>query len=383
MTQPPYGYGPVLPGGQPVPPRPGFGSPYGQPGYGPALGQPGYGQRPGYPPGYGQPGYGPPPGYGQPPGYPAPGYVQRSPMPPTPYGPPGRPPRKRKSGGGWLALLLIIVFVVAGGLVRGAISQGRVSNTSSGPGPSMTYTPDSNGGVSETGTNPLLTDPNTTLIPARCSYSPWSTQVETARKFFETAAACLESAWKPVLAQKNLPFQSPTLNVSATTDGITTPCTGSTSNFAAFYCPANKTIYMPLSQLQTDLFKDNWIVYLSVFAHEYGHHVQAMAGILRKANSDRVDAGVRSDRGLELSRRIELQANCFDGMYLGSSSNGGSLTTSQITLARRDAHGRGDQRGDMRDHGTAENGGTWFEIGVDKDRAAQCNTFTASASAVS
>lgn len=121
--------------------------------------------------------------------------------------------------------------------------------------------------------------------------------MDRARAFFESAAECLESAWKPLLAENNLPFESPTLSVTATTDGITTPCTGSTSNFAAFYCPANKTIYMPISQLQTEQFRDNWVVYLSVFAHEYGHHVQAQSGILRKANSERVDAGARSAKG--------------------------------------------------------------------------------------
>lgn len=73
-----------------------------------------------------------------------------------------------------------------------------------------------------------------------------------------------------------------------------------------------------------------------------------------------------------------MQANCFDGMYLSSSAGGGSLTNPQLTLARKDAYGRGDQAGDMRDHGTSENGGQWFETGLDNNRAAQCNTFTAS-----
>lgn len=281
-----------------------------------------------------------------------------------------------------LALLLVVIVLVAGGLVLNAVRSERGDDSATGPNPSMTFRSGGTSGSAETAANPLLTDPEATLIPARCAYSPWGTQVDAARKFFESAATCLEAAWKPVLAEANLPFQSPTLNVSASTSGITTPCTGTTTNFAAFYCPANKTIYMPISQLQTDLFKDNWVVYLSVFAHEYGHHVQAMSGILRKANSERVDAGARSTRGLELSRRVELQAQCFDGMYLGSSASGGSLTNSQITVAKRDARGRGDAPSDSRDHGTPENSGAWFELGVDKNRTAQCNTFTAAANSV-
>ncbi|QIS08221.1 neutral zinc metallopeptidase [Nocardia arthritidis] len=301
-----------------------------------------------------------------------------------PYGPPGHPgyqPPRRSRGGGWLALLLVVIFLVVGAVVRNAVVTGR-HTTSAGPS-AVAPIQDTPSGPAETATNPLLTDTEATLLPAKCAYTPWGTQVDTARKFFETAADCLAAAWKPVLAKKNLPFQPPNLNVSASTAGITTPCTGSSSNFAAFYCPANKTIYLPISQLQTEIFKDHWEVYLSVFAHEFGHHVQAVAGILKRANSERVDAGVRSDRGLELSRRIELQANCFDGMYLSSSSGGGSLTQTQIGLTRRDAYARGDQPGDMRDHGTSQHGGQWFETGLDKNRAAQCNTFTASSSQVS
>ncbi|MFC4376734.1 neutral zinc metallopeptidase [Nocardia halotolerans] len=302
-----------------------------------------------------------------------------------PYGPPGRPtPPPRKRGGGFTALLLVVIFLLVGGLVKYAVGHGiDVGIDALGPEPETTYTPDPDAAPAKTGDNPLVTDAAGTLVPASCDYAPWGTQVDRARGFFESAATCLEAAWKPVMASNELPFESPTLSVTATTDGITTPCTGSTSNFAAFYCPANKTIYMPISQLQTDQFRDNWVVYLSVFAHEYGHHIQAQSGILRKANSERIDVGVRSAKGLELSRRVELQANCFDGMFISATSGGGSLTSSQVTLATRDSYGRGDGVGDMRDHGTAENGGQWFESGLNHNRTTQCNTFTAPTSSVS
>ncbi|MFI6219035.1 neutral zinc metallopeptidase [Nocardia salmonicida] len=301
-----------------------------------------------------------------------------------PYGPPGRPtPPPRKRGGGFTSVILVVIFLLVGGLVKYAVNTGvDLGIGAIGPKPTTTYTPQPGTAPAATGDNPLLTDSDGTLVPASCNYAPWGTQVDKARAFFESAAKCLESAWKPLLAENNLPFESPTLSVTATTDGTTTPCTGSTSNFAAFYCPANKTIYMPISQLQTEQFRDNWVVYLSVFAHEYGHHVQAQSGILRKANSERVDAGARSAKGLELSRRVELQANCFDGMFIASSKGGGSLTSSQVTVATKDSYGRGDGPGDMRDHGTAEHGGQWFETGLNRNLTAQCNTFTVSASEV-
>ncbi|MFC9893015.1 neutral zinc metallopeptidase [Nocardia sp. NPDC127579] len=361
MNQPPYGHGPIPPGGQRFP----------GPGYRPQP--PGYPNQPG-------PGYRPSPGYGPPQGFPAvrPNQppARRPPIPPPlPYGPSGgapRPPRRQR-GGGLMTLLLAVVVLVVGGLVLVAVRTGDEDKPTAATDP----------GTGSAGANSLLTDQDGTLLPAECAYTQWSTDVETARTFFETAATCLHDAWEPLLAKQNLSFEAPTLNVSASTEGITTPCTGSTSSFAAFYCPANKTIYMPISQLQTEIFRNNWVVYLSVFAHEYGHHVQAMSGILRRANAERVDAGVRSARGLELSRRVELQAQCFNGMYLGSSNAGGGLSTAQMNVAQRDANGRGDGPTDARDHGTAENSGNWFEIGVDKNRTFDCNTFTAPAASVS
>lgn len=334
------------------------------------------------------------------PGYPPPAYRPPGPYPPVWRGPggwpaplprpvayygPALPPQRRSRTGTAVAAILVLVVVVVSGLLHSAT---LIDAVSAGPQPSHSYSTGAHGpsnpaNAPEPGQNPLLTDTAATVAPARCSYPPWSTDVDKARAFFESAAQCLADGWKPVLAKEGMSFQPPKVNVTATTAGITTPCTGSGSDFAAFYCAADQTIYLPISQLQTDYYGNNWVVYLSVFAHEFGHHVQNMAGILRKANSERVDAGARSSVGLEISRRVELQANCFDGMYLGSSKSGGSLTSSQMTKARDDADHRGDEQGDMRDHGTAQHGGEWFATGVQYDRTAHCNTFTASSGSVS
>ncbi|ATL71424.1 hypothetical protein CRH09_02150 [Nocardia terpenica] len=310
------------------------------------------------------------------------------PAPPRPYGPPGRPPQRRRRGRGAGSLLVVAVLVVTSVLVRVAVRTDVVTSTHFGGHANHTYGSTSGNnssatGVAATGSNPLLADPGSPLSPRRCAYAPWSTQVDAARRFFESAAACLEQAWKPVLANAKLTFTPPKLNVTATTAGITTPCTGSSSNFAAFYCGADQTIYVPISQLQTDMFTDHWEIYLSVFAHEYGHHVQAQAGILATANRQRRDAGTTSAQGLELSRRIELQANCFDGMYLAATADGDSLTGTQVGNARRDAYGRGDAPGDMRDHGTARHMGDWWSAGFDRNKTAECNTFTADSGQVS
>ncbi|WP_157102784.1 neutral zinc metallopeptidase [Nocardia vermiculata] len=269
---------------------------------------------------------------------------------------------------------MALVVVVVAGMIRAAVGNGLHDGEGSG----FKYGPDETAsGVQETATNPLVTAPGSPLSPAQCPYTPWGTEVDTARAFFAGAADCLAAAWKPAFEAAGLDFVAPELSVSASTEGITTPCSGSSSNFAAFYCGANQTIYMPISQLQTDIFGTHWEVYLSVFAHEYGHHIQALSGILSAANKERGRTGRYSDTGLELSRRIELQANCFDGMYFASSTGGRSLTPIQAQNARTDAYGRGDTAGDMRSHGTTENAGNWWSAGFDQNLTVQCNTFTA------
>lgn len=292
--------------------------------------------------------------------------------------PPPRPPRRKR----WGTLLVVLIFVVTSLLLRTAAKNG-LDTLGSGNSVPTTYPSQSDTpGIAKTSDNPLVTGSDLTLVPADCDYTPWSTKEAAARTFFETAASCLAKAWQPLFAEIDIPFEAPKIMVSEDTSGITTLCTGNSSNFAAFYCSADKTIYMPISQLQTDMYGDNWVVYLSVFAHEYGHHVQAQSGILGKVHSERRDAGTRSDSGLELSRRTELQANCFDGMFLAASKGGGSLTSGQIGVAKNDLYHRGDSPGDMRDHGSSQNSGGWFEIGYDKNRTAQCNTFAAATSKV-
>ncbi|MQY17845.1 neutral zinc metallopeptidase [Nocardia macrotermitis] len=305
------------------------------------------------------------------------------PMGRTPYGPPPGRPSGGGRGGAIGVIVVVIVIVVVGALVRIGL-RAAVDHTTSTAGPYTTYpTSTKTPGIAATGANPILADPGTALSKANCPYADWSTQVDQARKFFESAATCLAAAWKPVLAKANLPFDPPVLKVTASTTGLTTPCTGGTSNFAAFYCNANKTIYIPIDHIQTDIIGNSWERYLSVFAHEYGHHIQEESGILSKAHEDEYDAGLETTKGLEISRRIELQAQCFDGMFLAASAGGGSLTSAQISKARKDAYLRGDDESDMRDHGSNQHSGDWFSLGYDRNNTARCNTYTASSSQVS
>ncbi|MEV5647730.1 neutral zinc metallopeptidase [Nocardia sp. NPDC052254] len=131
------------------------------------------------------------------------------------------------------------------------------------------------------------------------------------------------------------------------------------------------------------MYGDRWYVYLAVFAHEYGHHVQAISGISQKSSRDRYNAGVSSATGLELSRRLELEAQCFGGMFFGSSLFVGTITNDQGYFVKQDNYDRGDDHSDVRDHGANQHYGAWYAQGEEHNRTWMCNTWNSPSDAVS
>jgi predicted metalloprotease len=115
-------------------------------------------------------------------------------------------------------------------------------------------------------------------------------------------------------------------------------------------------------------------------AHEYGHHVQALTGMLRAADSKIVDAGEETPAGLEMSRRIELQANCFAGMFLVAAS--GSIGPGLAEEAAEDFHYAMEEPPEKNAHGSPDNQGEWASNGFTTGVTSSCNTYAASAEAV-
>src|SRR5699024_6622304 len=152
----------------------------------------------------------------------------------------------------------------------------------------------------------------------------------------------------------------------------------------ASYCGSNETIYMPFEAMQTEQYGAHPGVYLALFAHEYGHHVQYLSGILDTSFEQRDEVGFESAEGLELSRRAELQAQCFSGMFLGSAVDEGGDVNQQIYREAWNTQERGDEYSDgPRDHGTAEHASAWWQQGATTNRTHQCNTWAADSADVS
>jgi predicted metalloprotease len=231
--------------------------------------------------------------------------------------------------------------------------------------------------------HPILQDPAAGLKNLACPLPSWQSNQAAVEAFFTAAGRCLNAAWGPFLDYYKLPFVPPTLHFP-TGPSFDTQCGTIQVGIAtaAYYCENN--LYVPFRGLQTDQYGNNPGVYLALFAHEYGHHVQEVAGLMDAAWQKIYEVGPTSPAGLEMSRRKELQAQCFSGMFLGAHvDQGGSVTRDMFDKAWTDQDTRGDNTSGSHDHGTNAHYAAWWRVGAKSDRIADCNTFAAPSSAVS
>jgi hypothetical protein len=194
--------------------------------------------------------------------------------------------------------------------------------------------------------------------------------------------ACLERAWRPVVARTSARFWSPELR--AVKVGESTGCGRVASDiYPAFYCPADSTIYFKwkgYAEKRGDVraFVRNHMILM--LAHEYGHHLQEMTGILdvEWELSDQKSGAAE----LEWTRRSELQASCFAAAFLGANQKALDLYGERLNDMRW-REGNGDDPGDPRDHGSEQSNEAWSSAAFASKSPASCNTWVASASKVS
>ncbi|GAA3459622.1 neutral zinc metallopeptidase [Saccharothrix longispora] len=227
--------------------------------------------------------------------------------------------------------------------------------------------------------HPLLVTP-VALSPVTCPLPGFGLSDAQLSAYYEAGAACLDQAWRPVLEQANLPFDPPALDTSP--DLAEGPCGAAPaqSEAVAYYCGRNRTIYMPTKRLRDNGGGERAGSHLATLAHEYGHHVQALSGMLRAADGKIVDAGEGTPAGLEMSRRIELQANCFAGLFLGAAS--ASIGPGLAAEAAEDFGYAVEEAPEKNAHGNPDNQAEWASNGFASGTTASCNTYAAPATAV-
>jgi predicted metalloprotease len=196
-----------------------------------------------------------------------------------------------------------------------------------------------------------------------------------------------QATWGQLLGNRYQPTK-----VRLFRDAIQSACGFAQAASGPFYCPADHYVYLDLGffdELRRRFGASGEFAEAYVVAHELGHHVQSLLG---------VDAEVRQAQGRnptarnDLSVRLELQADCFAGVWAHATNTPGRASQGRIELERGDleeglraAAAIGDDRiqrmstghifPEKFTHGTSEQRATWLRRGFDSGDPNVCNTF--------
>ena len=249
------------------------------------------------------------------------------------------------------------------------------------------------GGISVTGVALLLlfsvltgTDPTEILsqIPtAQETHSNLNSSDFEGQDSYETFASTVlgsnNDMWKAVFNSEGAEYIEPKLVLfrQATESG----CGTATSEVGPHYCPLDKTIYLDETFFEelTNRFgaKGGDVAQAYVIAHEVGHHAQNELGILDQINSN--------NPSNENSIKLELQADCFAGLWANSIKDLGVMNPGEINEAMDAAAAVGDDRIQKKvtgqinpetwTHGSSTQRLSWFNKGYESGTLSSCDTF--------
>ncbi|KFB68971.1 MAG: neutral zinc metallopeptidase [Candidatus Accumulibacter phosphatis] len=197
-----------------------------------------------------------------------------------------------------------------------------------------------------------------------------------------------EATWQTVFREAGRRYQEPKLVLF--TGATPTACGTGKSAMGPFYCPADQKVYIDLAfyrDLRERFHAPGEFAQAYVIAHEVGHHVQHLLGISDKVHAAQQKSGNRSAANA-LSVRLELQADCFAGVWgHRADSMQKILEPGETEQALTAAAAIGDDRLQRQTqgqivpesftHGTSEQRVRWFRRGMESGDVRQCDTFSA------
>jgi predicted metalloprotease len=228
--------------------------------------------------------------------------------------------------------------------------------------------------------------PTVQTAPVRLQRS--SSKEDPQIKFVSQVLRSTETVWTAEFREHSAAYEDPKLRLFR--DSYPTACGEGDAAAGPFYCPRDRIVYLDLGffDLMTrQLGAPGQFAHAYVIAHEVGHHVQNLLGIIDKVDAARARSGeVQSNA---LSVRLELQADCFAGVWTNRSQKeqgwrlepgdieAGLNAASQIgddTLQRR---ARGTIVPESFTHGTSAQRVSWFKRGFGSGEIDACDTFAA------
>ncbi len=199
--------------------------------------------------------------------------------------------------------------------------------------------------------------------------------------FSSVILANLEDTWTQLFNQAGLKFRRPKLVLYS--QQVKSACGFNTAASGPFYCPGDEKIYLDLSFLNElkRMGAPGDFAFAYVIAHEYGHHISNVIGSLPKVN--RARSQVSKQQGNQLSILLELQADCFAGIWAHyANAKHNMLEQGDIQEGLQAAASVGDDklignRPDLFTHGTSEQRMKWLQAGMQSGNVGTCDTFKA------
>jgi len=206
-------------------------------------------------------------------------------------------------------------------------------------------------------------------------------------KLMKVVLADTEDVWTDLFRRNGGQYAMPKLKVFS--GSIPTACGMGRSATGPFYCPGDQDIYIDLDffrLMERRFHAPGEFAQAYVVAHEVGHHVQNLMGLSDKVHNAQRNASERQANALSV--RLELQADCFAGVWAHHANRARAIIENgdvEAALAAATAIGDdalqrqagGEVVPDSFTHGSSAQRVRWFTRGIESGEIAQCNTFEA------
>jgi hypothetical protein len=233
---------------------------------------------------------------------------------------------------------------------------------------------------------PILNTVQETRGQADTREAPKGAPADEMGQFVSKVLGSTEDVWTQVFRQSNAQYRAPTLVLYS--GAVRSACGMGQAAMGPFYCPGDEKLYVDLAFFE-DLKKrfraPGDFAQAYVIAHEVGHHVQKLTGSFNKLEEARA-RGSKADFN-QTSVRMELQADCYAGIWGHYAASKNQLDPGDIEEALAAATAIGDDRlqqqsqgrvvPDSFTHGSSAQRVRWFKRGMESGKAADCDTFSA------